>query len=416
MDRTRLIASAISPPIMITDDHKRNVAKNSKILTEETWIDHTLTFPSIFKIVPTEGPMYGGIEVTLLGSNFTSNSQIYFGSSPAPLVFLQSPSTMIVRLPPSIVAGPVPISIHTQMSDSNVFFNYKNDLDRAMMELALQLIGMKMTGRVDDAKDVALRIIQENAMSPPPISSSHTSNHIERTIITSLTATETYGAVDFRARDFIAFKASGGQTLLHLAALQGHLNLFEYLASFDGELIDQVDHNGFTAADLAYLCGMLPLLTELGLDEDYLVPSTVVQDRYKVLVEKLSRDQLSMKQHHSWLAKGLGWLRRPSKLRGSIQRLRTNWWRRSRPSSIVKPYYYKQLIQRQSSSASSIGPGVSIKKRMEQMMSGAHQYYRDCSLFGSWRARDLMLWYFWVPIFIAASLLWAITYSNKVVY
>ncbi|CAH1756159.1 4067_t:CDS:10 [Entrophospora sp. SA101] len=61
--------------------------------------------PKMNKLIPSEGPMYGGIEVTVLGSGFY-------------------------------------------------------DTDRALMELALQVIGMKMTGKVEDALDIATRIIQ----------------------------------------------------------------------------------------------------------------------------------------------------------------------------------------------------------------------------------------------------------------
>ena len=36
------------------------------------------------------------------------------------------------------------------------------DTDRMMMELALQVVGVKLTGKIDDAKQIALKIVNSN--------------------------------------------------------------------------------------------------------------------------------------------------------------------------------------------------------------------------------------------------------------
>ncbi|KAG1091257.1 hypothetical protein G6F42_019478 [Rhizopus arrhizus] len=41
-------------------------------------------------------------------------------------------------------------------------FTYLVETDRALMELALQVVGMKMTGIVEDARKIAMRIVQGN--------------------------------------------------------------------------------------------------------------------------------------------------------------------------------------------------------------------------------------------------------------
>lgn len=79
-------------------------------------------------------------------------------------------------VPPSLTAGPVPVTIkgiHNNEQDS-VLFTYKDgnkllelilnllDSERMMMELALQVVGMKLTGKIDDAKQIALRIVNSN--------------------------------------------------------------------------------------------------------------------------------------------------------------------------------------------------------------------------------------------------------------
>ena len=44
-----------------------------------------------------------------------------------------------------------------------LIFTYLAESDRALMELALQVIGMKMTGVVEDARKIAMRIVQGNS-------------------------------------------------------------------------------------------------------------------------------------------------------------------------------------------------------------------------------------------------------------
>ncbi|KAI7881167.1 hypothetical protein K492DRAFT_129222, partial [Lichtheimia hyalospora FSU 10163] len=43
---------------------------------------------------------------------------------------------------------------------SIMLFTYYNENDRALMELALQVVGLKMTGKVEDAREIAMRIVQ----------------------------------------------------------------------------------------------------------------------------------------------------------------------------------------------------------------------------------------------------------------
>ena len=44
----------------------------------------------------------------------------------------------------------------------SAMFTYVNNADRQLLELALQMIGMKLTGRLENASDVALHIINDN--------------------------------------------------------------------------------------------------------------------------------------------------------------------------------------------------------------------------------------------------------------
>jgi hypothetical protein len=124
--------------------------------------------PTITKLIPSEGPMAGGIEVTILGTNLTRPLIPYFGESPATGLDYHGTSTIVAILPPSAVPGPVLVTLRddfgrpvTNISDFDVrqFFTYKNHTDRDLMELALQIMGYKWFGKVEEPKNIAAMII-----------------------------------------------------------------------------------------------------------------------------------------------------------------------------------------------------------------------------------------------------------------
>lgn len=106
----------------------------------------------------------GGIEVIVLGENFYHGLEVSFGEIPAVSTQMWSPNTLVCVLPPSLSAGPVVVgfkglSITLSANTGLQLFTYLDTSDKALMELALQVVGMKMTGRIDDARNVARRII-----------------------------------------------------------------------------------------------------------------------------------------------------------------------------------------------------------------------------------------------------------------
>lgn len=112
------------------------------------------TQPRISKLIPGSGPMMGGIEVTILGENFNPNLICVFGDSPAIPTQMWSANTLVCILPPSASPGPVMVSFKNQALDFDMggslqLFTYLDTTDRALLELALQVIGLKMSGRVE---------------------------------------------------------------------------------------------------------------------------------------------------------------------------------------------------------------------------------------------------------------------------
>ncbi|KAL9936532.1 hypothetical protein V8E36_004600 [Tilletia maclaganii] len=129
------------------------------------------TGPQISKLIPGEGPTSGGIEVTVLGENFEEGITCVFGDVPATNTRVWAANTLVCVLPPSQSPGPVVVTLkgspyapnlpafHTPADRPLPLFNYIEASDRALMELALQVVGLQMTGAVQSARDVAMRVV-----------------------------------------------------------------------------------------------------------------------------------------------------------------------------------------------------------------------------------------------------------------
>lgn len=138
-----------------------------------------LPAPKVTQLIPHEGPTTGGTEVTVLGENFPPGVTVLFGAIPAPTTKVWGSNTLVCTLPPSTIPGPVLIALRdsagTVITPSSsetstgagtdaasgppVFFTYFEQSDRDLMELALQVVGLKMTGQVHSARDVAMRVM-----------------------------------------------------------------------------------------------------------------------------------------------------------------------------------------------------------------------------------------------------------------
>ncbi|GME81665.1 unnamed protein product [[Candida] boidinii] len=126
--------------------------------------------PVIQRIIPAQGPVRGGVEITLLGCNFRPGLSVKFGANVSLATHCWSDSTIVTYLPPASSAGPVLVTFtedgtnreYLLNSSSNQIFTYTDDTDKQLIELALQIVGLKMNGKLEDAKNIAKRIIGNN--------------------------------------------------------------------------------------------------------------------------------------------------------------------------------------------------------------------------------------------------------------
>jgi len=250
-----------------------------------------LTLPKIHRLIPASGPTHGGIEVTILGENFHHVLQLncVFGDVPASSTQRWSDNTLVCVLPPRASPGVVAVWFEgfEKTNDPSLpsLFTYTDESDRALMELALQVVGLKMTGKIEDAKNVALRIVGNAGNEDSPASSdandmmhvvasssyrdirpllfvrSDEGENFETTIVKFLSMIDV--SVDNQStiamRTAVSHSTSDGQTLLHLASFLGFAELTKFLIAHDIDM-DARDRNGHTALHFAVLSLSKPCL------------------------------------------------------------------------------------------------------------------------------------------------------------
>ncbi|WFD27559.1 hypothetical protein MNAN1_002558 [Malassezia nana] len=302
--------------------------------TERPQLNGSVTaVPRINKLVPAEGPTTGGIEITVLGENFTEGIQCVFGDTPSTHTRVWASTTLVCILPPSFRPGPVIVSLQgapdvlsaPQESQPLQLFTYVDSTDRALMELALQVVGMQMTGQMASARDIAMRIV--SASQTPEQSTSYQTN-VQNTLAPNVTELLSMGLRLYSSKTFkppsiqdslLGFLTlldvdmdtgdyssrpnallacnSRGHTLLHLAVMHNFHRLVADLLR-RGCPVNTRDTNGYTALHFAALHGCVmvsKLLLEHGADpfevtDEGLIPVEIARRSEMIDVEHVLTD------------------------------------------------------------------------------------------------------------------------------
>ena len=162
-------------------------------------------------------------------------------------------------------------------------FNQCLDNILSRMELALQVVGLKMTGKIEDAKNVAMRIVGNaggdgsdsqggnngNMMQLATLSTTRDlrpllfarageNDNFENLIVDFLAIIDTpldnSAPESISTFDAISHSSASGQTLLHFASFLGFPSLTSFLVKHGADL-DVRDRNGFTPLHFAAISG-----------------------------------------------------------------------------------------------------------------------------------------------------------------
>lgn len=232
--------------------------------------------PMISRMVPSEGPLQGGVEVTMLGSGFRPGMTAMFGDHPAVPTHCWSATTLVCVLPPATNAGPVPVTFKEYPYHTGAkLFTYIDQTDRALYELALQVIGLKTTGRLETARDVAMRICSSKMPSESadvnfnsiPISQLRIALALPQTgdcspedlVLQCLRYSDTIKS-DRPIR--LSLRSLSGHTMLHLGSIQGYSRLVRDLLD-RGANVNIRDRASLTPLHTAALHGRRDIAEQL---------------------------------------------------------------------------------------------------------------------------------------------------------
>jgi hypothetical protein len=128
----------------------------------------------------------------------------------------------------------------------------------ARMELALQVVGLKMTGKIEEVRDIAMRIVGATAQDTTQMlnMTSSSNTNFEQQVINALAAMDGLTSCEnaHSVRSIISHQSATGQTLLHLACFGDYRMLVDFLIEREIQL-NVRDKNGCTALHFAALSG-----------------------------------------------------------------------------------------------------------------------------------------------------------------
>lgn len=239
----------------------------------------------LFKVIPHQGSVDGGFEVTVLGGGFSQGIVVMFGGRQATTTTYWGAESLVCLVPPSDTPGKVQVTFKNhQVRGQPVYFEYIDTRSDELAKSALACLAQKMGKDVNSfANDLIQNFNNEASGGGSSGSGAPTYNHghFENYLLNVIEAidlddtpnrpkwnlaseatkkTMLHLACSLGLRRFTAgllarganpdSRDNGGYTPLHMAALNGHAEIVRLLVAHGA------DHtlrtlSGFTAADVA---------------------------------------------------------------------------------------------------------------------------------------------------------------------
>lgn len=134
--------------------------------------------PLIHKLVPAEGSVTGGTEVTLLGNGFYQGLEVMFGDTEATTTTFWGEKCLNCIAPPALQPGVVAVvfkhdhpqysTMQQQSQTRPSLFTYVDDRELEMFRLALRTLGKQLQHPTDDPYSAAQQLLQGQSHSMWP--------------------------------------------------------------------------------------------------------------------------------------------------------------------------------------------------------------------------------------------------------
>lgn len=245
--------------------------------------------PLVHKLVPAEGSITGGTEVTLLGNGFYQGLEVMFGDTEATTTTFWGDKCLHCITPPASQAGTVAVlfkhehpeysSLHQQSQTRHIVFTYTDHREVEMYRLALKTVGKQMQHPTEDPYSAAQQLLGGPSTSFWPSNPggygggriSHQQGRprthgvnlaeIESQMLTFLDYLDLGGTAKPSMLDT---RSPTGATLLHLASSAGLTRFVAGLLS-RGANPNVLDRNGNTPLHLAAMNGHSNIIYRLRL-------------------------------------------------------------------------------------------------------------------------------------------------------
>ncbi|KAL8962909.1 MAG: hypothetical protein Q9193_000762 [Seirophora villosa] len=223
--------------------------------------------PMLARIIPSEGPVAGGIDVTIIGEGFHRGLDVLFADAVASKTTVLNSQLMVCVTPPSFQQGLVPVSLRGWNSPEHpLWFRYVDSNEKDLMRLALSVYHHRNTGEQAYAGDVARSIIQRYRFQDRQHSeggahqqSEPFAMNLELAILGIIDLIDQTDSVVTPCYDAAQ---PNGQTMLHVAASLGYHRLVAGLLA-RGMNSDLLDRNGMSAMHMACLQGHAKVVRKL---------------------------------------------------------------------------------------------------------------------------------------------------------
>ncbi|KAJ9602002.1 SPT3 Dosage dependent suppressor of Ty-induced promoter mutations-like protein [Cladophialophora chaetospira] len=242
--------------------------------------------PLIHKLVPAEGSVTGGTEVTLLGNGFYQGLEVMFGDTEATTTTFWGEKCLNCIAPPALQPGMVPVmfkhdhpqysTIPQQSQSRPSLFTYVDDRETEMYRLALRTIGKQLAHPTDDPFTAAQQLLQgqNQSMWHGPGNYGMGGGHQRSAGGVPMDTLELEGMMlqvlehldkqrQFKPAD-LELRRPSGLTLLHLASSLGLTRFVAALLS-RGADPNSADNNGHTPMHHAAMNGHTHVIHRLRL-------------------------------------------------------------------------------------------------------------------------------------------------------